>query len=196
LVAALGAGSRRRVGLGRAGERHFLFHVGIGFDAAVVDQVERRGGLKRWLGHGLFLGAAVGTWVAGYDRSRPHFAVRVGDEAPIDGALALCLETDPYTFLGPRPLTVEPGTGFDTGLAVLVLRDLNLATLLRAGGAALTGGSRLPELPGVELRRDLERVLVDGYRPFPHQVDGDYLGLVESLEITHRPDCLDLVVPA
>ena len=35
------------VGLGSVNGRYFLFHVGIGFDAAVVEQVERRAQLKR-----------------------------------------------------------------------------------------------------------------------------------------------------
>ena len=34
--------SIRRVGLGSVNGRYFLFHVGMGFDAAVVEQVERR----------------------------------------------------------------------------------------------------------------------------------------------------------
>ena len=36
-----------RVGLGSVNGRYFLFHVGMGFDAAVVEQVERRAALKR-----------------------------------------------------------------------------------------------------------------------------------------------------
>ena len=36
---------------------------------------------------------------------------------------------------------------------------------------------------------------VTGYGPFPYQVDGDYLGDTERLEITHEPDVLDLVMP-
>ena len=47
---ALEAGSIRRVGLGVANGRYFCFHVGLGFDAALVEQVEKRAGLKRWAG--------------------------------------------------------------------------------------------------------------------------------------------------
>jgi hypothetical protein len=38
-------------------------------------------------------------------------------------------------------------------------------------------------------------VRVEGYGPFPYQVDGDYLGEVEHLDIRHEPDVLRLVIP-
>ena len=50
---------------------------GIGFDAAVVSEVERRGSLKRFANHLLFGWAAFDTWLRRYDRQRPHFSVRV-----------------------------------------------------------------------------------------------------------------------
>jgi diacylglycerol kinase family enzyme len=196
LVAALDARSIRRVGMGLAGRRYFLFNLGLGFDAAVVDQVEQRAGLKRWLGHGLFAVAAVGTWVNGYDRARPRFTIRLPDGETIDhGYFAICQKTDPYTYLGPRPVSVVPGTGFDTGLSLVVMRDLSASTLVGAAAAALAGGRRLAGLECVEVRIDLDGLTVEGHGPFPHQVDGDYLGEVASLEVAHRPDCLDIVLP-
>jgi diacylglycerol kinase family enzyme len=36
---------------------------------------------------------------------------------------------------------------------------------------------------------------VTGFGPLPHQVDGDYLGETEHLEIRCEPDALRLVVP-
>src|SRR4029453_18589776 len=62
-------------GLGSVNGRYFLFHVGLGFDAAVVEQVERRAQLKRWAGHPLFAFSAVTSWFRHYDRSRPRFSV-------------------------------------------------------------------------------------------------------------------------
>ena len=196
VVAALDARSVRRVGMGRAGDRWFLFHLGMGYDAAVVAQVEQRSGLKRWLGHGLFAAAAVNTWARGYDRSRPRFSVRFPDGSTIDdGYFAICSKTDPYTFLGPQPFRVNPGVGFDTPLGLVVLRDLSASTLLGAAGAALRGGTDLGARAWVEQRSGLEQLTVTGNGPFPYQVDGDFLGETESLEITHRPSCLDVVVP-
>ena len=196
ISAALDARSVRRVGVGQAGARSFLFHLGIGFDAEVVHQVEQRGGLKRWLGHGLFAFGALTTWLSHYDRSRPRFSVRLaGGEVIPDGYFAVVEKTDPYTFLGPRPFHLVPGTGLDTGLSLVVLCDLSAATLVGAGVAALAGGRRLPGMGCVAVRPDVGAVSVAGFGPFPHQVDGDYLGEVESLEVSYRPDCLDIVVP-
>jgi thiol-disulfide isomerase/thioredoxin len=38
-------------------------------------------------------------------------------------------------------------------------------------------------------------VEIDGFGPIPHQVDGDYLGDVEHLDLRYEPDALSLVVP-
>src|SRR5580704_13734828 len=127
LLAALQdpAKSIRRIGLGSANGRYFLFHAGLGFDAAVVEQVERRGSLKRFAGHPLFLYATMATWLSHYDRKRPHFDMVLGPEAGAAGAgagreiagvyLALCIKTNPYTFLGNRALDVAPEAGLETG---------------------------------------------------------------------------------
>src|ERR687897_2934 len=55
LLDALSRRSIRRVGLGSVNGRYFLFHTGVGFDAAVVEQVERRSELKRYASHPLFV---------------------------------------------------------------------------------------------------------------------------------------------
>ena len=36
---------------------------------------------------------------------------------------------------------------------------------------------------------------ITGYGPFPWQVDGDYLGDIERLDISWRPDSLTIVEP-
>src|SRR5256886_5736626 len=71
LLLALARGSRRCIGLGSVNGRYFLFHVGMGFDAAVVDQVERRADLKRYAGHSLFVFSAVATWLRHHDHRPP-----------------------------------------------------------------------------------------------------------------------------
>ena len=75
LANGIDAGDLRPIGLGQVNGRFFCFHTGVGYDAAVVATVEKRASLKRWLGHPLFITAALTTWAPGYDRRHPHFRV-------------------------------------------------------------------------------------------------------------------------
>jgi diacylglycerol kinase family enzyme len=197
LLGALARRSIRRVGLGVVNGRYFLFHVGMGFDAAVVAQVERRAGLKRYAGHPLFVYAGFDTWIRHYDRSRPRFAVRHADGTVIDdGYLAICLNTNPYTYLGNRPLNLAPEATLDRGLATVTLRTLAFGRTMRIIGSALGSGRHLRNNRWTDYRHDVTSLTVTGHGPFPYQVDGDHLGDTEHLEISHRPDVLDLVIPS
>ena len=196
LLDALGRDSIHRVGLGSVNGRYFLFHVGMGFDAAVVAQVERRSGLKRYAGHPLFVYAGFDTWIRHYDRSRPRFAIHHADGTVVDdGYLSICLNTNPYTFLGNRPLNLAPEATLDRGLALVTLRTLSFGRTMRIIGSALGSGKHLRSTRWTDHRVDLTSVTVEGYGPFPYQVDGDHLGDVERLEIRHEPDVLNLVMP-
>jgi diacylglycerol kinase family enzyme len=196
LLSALERRSIEPVGLGSVNGRYFLFHVGMGFDAAVVKQVERRAALKRYAGHPLFVYAGFATWFRHYDTKRPRMAIHHADGTLIDDSyLTLCLNTNPYTFLGNRPLNVAPDAGLDRGLAVIALRTLSFLPTLGIIASALGSGSRLRHHPKVSYRHDIDSVRVEGYGPFPYQVDGDYLGEVDHLDLKHEPDALRLVIP-
>jgi diacylglycerol kinase family enzyme len=202
LLGALARRSTRRVGLGKVNGRYFLFNVGIGFDAAVVQQVERRAALKRYAGHALFIYAGFATWFRYYDRSRPRFAVTTvpgpggGPETVIDDAyFAICQKTNPYTFLGNRPLHVAPDTGFDSGLSLVTFRTLDMATMLTMAASALRSGRLLRRHRRLSNAAGLDRISVTAYGPVPYQVDGDYLGMTEHLELSWEPEALTLLVP-
>lgn len=196
LLDALSRGSIRPVGLGWVNGRYFLFHVGMGFDAAVVAQVERRDTLKRYAGHALFVWSAFTTWFRHYDHSRPRFAVHHGDGRVIDDAyFAIACNTNPYTFLGNRPLDIAPDAGVDRALTTVTIRTMALGSILGLAGAALAGGNRIAKQRSVDYTADESRFSVDGYGPFPYQVDGDFLGETEHLEFRHEPDVLRLVLP-
>jgi diacylglycerol kinase family enzyme len=195
VVDALRRGSTKRVGLGVVNGRYFTFHTGIGFDAAVVRQVEKRASVKRWAGHPLFMWAALSTWASGFDRKRPAFVVRLDDAPAVpDGYFAICLNTNPYTYLGNRPLDLSPAATLDRGLVLITFRTLSASAVLGSLGVALRGGG-LPDRPYLQHATDLEHAVVEGEVPFPYQVDGDYLGETRRLEFRHRPEVLSLVLP-
>ncbi|HUF33231.1 MAG TPA: diacylglycerol kinase family protein [Acidimicrobiales bacterium] len=196
LLEALAAGSIRPVSLGSVNGRYFLFHVGLGYDAAVVRQVERWAGLKRYAGHPLFVYAALTTWFRHYDRSRPRFALHFPDGDVVDdGYFALCFNTHPYTFLGNRPLEVAPDATLERGLVTLTMRTMRFATTLTVVASAIGSGRRARSHRLTDYRTDLPGLRVVGHGPFPYQVDGDYLGEVEELELRHEPGVLRLVTP-
>lgn len=195
---ALEAGSIRRVGLGVANGRYFCFHVGLGFDAALVEQVEKRAGLKRWAGHALFMYAGFDTLARHYDRKHPHFSVRYPDGDGVDdGYFAVCCNTNPYTFIGNRPFDIAPDATLDNGLAMVTVRSLRADRAMRVMFKALQGHGALQRDRSVHYRSDVDAVVVEGLggRPFPHQIDGDYLGEITRVELRHEPEVLDLVLP-
>jgi diacylglycerol kinase family enzyme len=191
----------RPIGLGKVNGRYFCFHTGIGYDAAVVRAVERRASIKRWAGHPLFIYAALKTWLLGYDRGQPHFALRFGpavggsegDRIP-DGYFAIVLNTNPYTYLGNRALDLSPAATFDRGLVVITFRTMRARAILGSLGAALRGGG-VPPSSALDEHVDVSELVVEHDTPFPYQVDGDYLGETTRLEFRHVPAALRLVVP-
>ena len=196
LVVSLARVNFRRIVLGVADGRRFLFHAGLGLDAAVIAQVERRSFLKRYGTHPLFVATTVDTWLRHYDHRRPRFRVELGDgELVGDSAFTIISNQRPWAYLGRRPLMIAPAAGLDVPLTVTLFRSLDLSMLLGGAASALNGGQRLMHHPKVAQRTDVRSITVTGFGPFPWQVDGDYLGDIEHLTISWAPDALTIVMP-
>lgn len=194
LLSSLHRRSYRRIGLGAVNGRRFLFHTGIGFDAAVAARVERRPDLPRFAGQSVAAARALLNWFRHYDHSRPRFSVQAGDEL-IDGCyLAIVSKTSPYPYLHTRPLVVSPEANLDSPLSVTAFRTLRFAPVLSAVASSPAFGN-LRHHPGLVSRSGLASLTVAGPTPFPYQVDGDHLGDVERLEFAFEPDNLTVVMP-
>jgi diacylglycerol kinase family enzyme len=189
--------SFRRVGLGCGNGRHFLFHLGAGYDAEVIEQVERHARLKRHLAHPTFAVTAVTTFFRGYDRTTPQYRVEGPDGSVIgDGYYAIVSNTTPYVFFGPRPMTVTRAAGFDHKLAFTMFRRLDAGVLLPAVASSLARGKHLEKDERIAQLADVDALtFIANDGPFPWQVDGDYLGEVERLDVRYVPDALTLLIP-
>lgn len=77
-LSALQEGEYSQIGLGSVNERRFLFHAGVGFDAKVVELVEKRSDLKRWLRHPLFIWEAGAAWLWHFDKKNTRFTASFG----------------------------------------------------------------------------------------------------------------------
>jgi diacylglycerol kinase family enzyme len=204
-VESLHRDTTRRIGLGAATTtdgvvRHFLFHLGVGFDAAIIRRMEARSYLKRHFAHPAFALATVDTWLRHFDR---HQAIRLvvdvgagsGAEVVAAGPYAVISNSDPYTYVGRRPMTIAPNAALDDALAVTVLTDLGGMLLARTAASSIGTAAYLEASPRIVQISDVVGAEVRADAPFPWQVDGDYLGDVDRLTVAYRPDCLTIVTP-
>ncbi len=193
IVDALDRNAISPIGLGRANDRYFTFHTGLGYDAAVVRWVEQRAALKRYAGHPLFVLASLKTFFMDFDRKRPHFSLEFGDGHTVDeGYFAVVMNTNPYTYLGNRPLDLVPKTDVDSKLSVVTFKTMNPSHILRTLSSALRGGG-IPEKPWLDVHTNVSSVVARDNRAFPYQLDGDYLGETREITFEHVPNALRLV---
>jgi diacylglycerol kinase family enzyme len=196
LLDALDRKSFRRIGLGRIGDRHFLFHCGVGFDAAVVEAVERRAAFKRYAAHPLFVMAAFDTWLRTYDHSHGRFAVTFPDgETVPDATFLIISKVSPYTYLGRRPITVAPAATLDSALSFTVIRSRHTPSILSIAARAFLSTKALHRQRDVTQRDGITAATITSEEPFPYQVDGDFLGNVRRLDVVYVPDAITLVAP-
>ena len=195
ITTALDKGEISSVSLGKANDRYFCFHAGVGYDAAVVEQVERRASFKRLVGQPLFAYAALRTWFVSYDRKFPHFTLDIDGRHIPNGFFAVILNSNPYTFIGKHPICLSPAAALENKLVVVTFRKMSSPLMLRTLYSAMKKEG-ISTSSGVDIHTDVERVTINFPAPFPFQLDGDYLGETTNLEIRHCPDALRLVRPS
>lgn len=195
LLEALAEGSIQPASVGTANGRAFLFHVGAGFDAAVVARVESRGLLKRYVGHPWFIASALATWFRDVDRRKPWFSVETDDgRTETNAHLAVALNSSPYTYLGNKAIDLAPEASLSSPLSLVALTSLSprmvpilIAALRRPEGLRDRGSARHWS--------DVQKASIRGRRPFPYQLDGEAMDPVSELQLLHHADALRLVVP-
>lgn len=194
ITTALDKGEIATVSLGQANGRYFCFHAGIGYDAAVVAQVERHASFKRLMGQPLFAFAALQSWFISYDRKFPHFTLDIDGRHIPNGFFTVVLNSNPYTFVGKRPISMSPAAALEKKLVVVTFRKLSSLLMLKTLYAALRKGG-ITTSAGIDIQTDVENITINFPAPFPYQLDGDYMGETTNLEIRHCPDALRLVRP-
>jgi len=197
LIDAMNAGSVQRIGLGSVNGRYFLFHTGVGWDARLVRQVEKRARLKKYANHALFIWCGLETFFWLYDRRNPHFAVIHEDGTRVaDGYFSVILNSDPYTYLGTTPFNLSPDAALDRPLSVVTLTRMGSLRFLYLMIATLRSPDATTRSAITDYRKDVNSLTIEAYRPVPYQVDGDDLGDTSRLEFRYHDAFLDLVVPA
>lgn len=220
LIDAMATRRSRRVGLGRADDRWFLFTAGLGYDAAVVAAVEAHRRRGRTSTHSLYVRTAVRTFFA-QDRRHPRISLELADGSRVDELyLALVNNCDPWTYLGSRPISPTPQASFDSGLDVYARSRMGVPGVLwavgrmtrnqRPAGELEHTGGRLPRLAGraragrqprqvqrsfgALLAHDLADFALRASQPTPFQVDGDALDEREYVRFRGIPDAIEVLV--
>jgi diacylglycerol kinase family enzyme len=191
----------RRIDLGKVDDRRFVFSCGVGIDATVVRRVDAHPRLKSRAGPYYYSWAAISAFYRSYMIKPVGLRVEADGET-VEGITALAQNSDPFTYFASRPVRVCEGIAFDDGalsLAVLrraALRDM--PTLIPRLFSEKRPGARHRQ---IEHLADVTAATVasisetrDGtIRPFPVQVDGDYIGERTQIELAIEPGALTIV---
>jgi len=191
----------RKIDLGDVSGRRFVFACGVGLDATVVQRVDSHPSLKRRAGHYYYAWSAVSGFYRRYLRNPVRMGVAV-DDREVAGITAIAQNSDPFTYFRRYPIRICEGIVLDDGklgLAVLkraAQRDVpTLVPRLLNPRLRATDHRQIVKFEGV-LRASIRSVSRDAsgaVRPFPVQVDGDYIGELTEAELSVDPGALTIV---
>jgi diacylglycerol kinase family enzyme len=192
----------RRIDLGKVDDRHFVFSCGAGIDATVVKRVDAHPRLKSAAGPYYFSWAAVSAFYRAYLYNAVRLKVETAGGDAVEGVTALAQNSDPFTYFASRPVRVCEGIEIDDGtLAVGVLkraaqRDMpTLMTRLFSEDRPAARHRQIEQLSAIaEATVSSVSGTKDGIvRPFPVQVDGDYIGEKTKMTLRAEPGALTIV---
>ncbi len=194
--------SPRKIDLGRVDDRHFVFACGVGIDATVVRRVDAHPKLKSRTGPYYYSWAALSSFYRNFLVNPVRVRAEVDGAEPAEGVTAIIQNSAPFTYFASRPIRVCEGISIDDG-------TLSLGVLKRAAQRDMpTLISRLfsENRPAARHRQvahfdDVGSATVtsiskekDGSpKPFPLEVDGDYIGERTRIELQAEPGALTIV---
>ena len=191
----------RKIDLGTANGRHFVFACGAGLDATAAKRVDSHPRMKARGGRWYYTWAAISGFYGSYLRDPVRIRLRV-DGRSVEGVTAIAQNSDPFTYFGSQPLRVCENAALDNGtLSVAVLRraaqrDMpTIAARVLATSLRTPGHRQIDHYDGItDCRLDSLSHDAEGrIRPFPVQVDGDYIGDHDGLEVGVLPAALTVV---
>ncbi len=190
----------RKVDLGTANGRRFVFACGAGLDATAARHVDAHPKLKARAGRWFY----VSTAVTGFYRSylvNPVMMRVTTDRGDASGITAIAQNSDPFTYFGNQPVRICEEAGIANGtLSVAMLRRAAQRDVPTIISRALSGRLRISDhrqidhFEGItEARIEATGEDAEGPRSFPVQVDGDYIGDSTEVDIGIEPGALTVV---
>jgi diacylglycerol kinase family enzyme len=186
LADAFEQGRTRRISLGRVNDRRFLFNAGLFFDAELVRRIEANRSRAGRPGDAAF----VATLMKLIGEHRGRFDPVLEIEGAVRAAFVLVANTNPYTYIGAKPVHIAPAARLEGGLDLVAPTKVRPRDIPRLTSYVLTGRGR----PGsVIALHDLDRISVRCFRPLPLQADGEDLGDVTEAVFYAERDALTVL---
>ena len=191
----------RRIDLGRCNGRRFVFACGVGLDATVVKRVDAHPRLKARARQWYYTWAAISGFYRHYRRDPVRLRLEV-DGRELEGVTAIAQNSDPFSYFADIPIRICEDIGLDDGtIAMALLRRAKQRDMLPIASRILSKRLHVAKHGQVDEFDDVTRASVrsisideDGVvRPFPVQVDGDYIGEYSELEFSVEPGALTIV---
>ena len=191
----------RKIDLGLANGRQFVFACGAGLDATAAKRVDSHPRMKARGGRWFYTWAAVSGFYRSYLRDPVQMQLSLDGEST-QGVTAIAQNSDPFTYFGSQPLRICENAALDNGtLSVAMLRRAaqrdvpTIAARVLMKGLPTPRHRQIDHFDGVTACRieSLSRDADGRIRPFPIQVDGDYIGDHSELEIGIEPAALTVI---
>lgn len=192
----------RKIDLGKVDDRYFVFACGAGLDATVVKRVDRNPTIKGNAGPYFYSWAGISSFYRKYLVNPIRMRAQVEGREPVEGITTIVQNSDPFSYFASRPIRVCEGIAIDDGtLSMAVLKraaQRDMPTLINRLFSESRPAARHRQVAHFDdvLSATVETVSKnnDGSpRPLPLQVDGDYIGERERIELRAVPGALTIV---
>ncbi|HET9678400.1 MAG TPA: diacylglycerol kinase family protein [Solirubrobacterales bacterium] len=192
----------RKIDLGLVDDRYFVFSCGAGIDASVVKRVDRNPTLKGNAGPYYYSWAGISSFYRKYLVNPIRVRTTVDGREPVEGVTAIVQNSDPFTYFASHPIRVCEGIAIDDGtLSLAVLKraaQRDMPTLISRLFSESKPAARHKQVAHFD---DVTHAVVEtasqtkdrAVRPFPLQVDGDYIGERDRIELRIAPGALTVV---
>lgn len=169
------------------GRRIATFAAGIGFDAEVIRESERRPLSKVGFGAVHYARSALRVAFSGYRDRLPTLRVD-GDGRSADAVGVVVQIHDDFTYLGKRALRLGPGPGPVAASIARVTPGRLVRLVARAGR-----GARIDRIRGVHLWRGFTSMRVRAEPEALLEADGELVGAVSEVTLTSLAEGLLVV---
>jgi diacylglycerol kinase family enzyme len=182
-----------RINVAKLNDRFFLFNAGMGLDAETVRRVESDPEGKHRNHEKLFVRNALKAGLTQYRGVEPMISMTVGNAEPVDVVTAIACNGAPFTYYRGWPVDVCPRARLDKGLDVFGISRIRARMVPRLVYALFVSRSHIRWRTGT-YHHDIESVNLEAKMPMPVQLDGDYVGDLDTAELSLVRDGLSLLV--